>query len=72
LVQAADVVPAASGRLGDAVNRDPIQVREDMHAPAFDRYVATYGDWDLGDPQGTGSTPAEAIANLKWNAGEDE
>jgi len=53
-------------------NRDPIQVREDMQAPAFDRFVATYGDWDLDDPIGTGSTPDEAIANLKWSAGEDE
>jgi hypothetical protein len=54
------------------MSRDPIQVREDMHAPAFDRFVATYGDWDLDDPIGTGSTPDEAIANLKWAAGEDD
>jgi hypothetical protein len=52
--------------------RDPIKVAEDMYAPPFARYVASYGDWDLGDPIGTGATREAAIADLIEDAGDDE
>lgn len=48
-----------------------IQVTELAGAPPCSRYRATYGDWDLGDPQGTGATPKQAIEDLEWDAGED-
>lgn len=51
--------------------RDMIQVTELAGAPPCSRYRATYGDWDLGDPQGTGATPKQAIEDLEWDAGED-
>lgn len=40
---------------------DPIQTHEPI--PGF--WVATFGDFDLGDPQGTGKTEAEAVEDLK-------
>lgn len=58
--------------MGDVVSRDPIKVSEDMYAPPFARYVASFGDWDLGDPIGTGATREAAIADLIEDAGDDE
>ena len=54
------------------MERDPIKVSEKPGNPPFARFVATFGDWDLGDPIGTGATPEEAIEDLKYDAGEDE
>jgi hypothetical protein len=52
--------------------RDPIKVYEDAANPPFARWVATFGDYDLGDPVRNGATPQEAIEDLKMWAGEDE
>jgi len=54
------------------MNRDPIKVAEDTLNPPFARFIATFGDWDLGDPIGTGATREAAIADLIQDAGEDE
>lgn len=54
------------------MERDPIKLKK-TDAPVEDhRWQATFGDYDLDDPVGTGSTPEEAIENLKWQVGEDE
>lgn len=54
------------------MDRDAIKIHQDMYAPPFARYTASYGDWDLGDPMGTGATPQEAIEDLKQDVGEDK
>lgn len=51
--------------------RDPIKVVELAGAPPCSRYCATFGDWDLEDPQGFGPTPEAAIEDLHWDAGEE-
>lgn len=54
--------------------RDPIKVKYDPPPIPWrgGDYTATFGDWDIGDPLGTGATPEEAIADLIMDAGDDE
>lgn len=54
------------------MDRDAIKISQDIYAPPFARFMATYGDWDLGDPMGTGATPQEAIEDLKQDAQVDD
>jgi hypothetical protein len=50
--------------------RDPVVVKYDPPPIPFrgGDYTATFGDWDLDDPLGTGATPDEAIADLMIEA----
>ena len=53
--------------------RDPIKVLFDATCPVPQMaWIATYGEWDLGEPQGVGPTPETAIEHLLWLAGEDD
>ena len=46
--------------------RDPVVVKYDPPPipVRWSDWTATYGDWDIGDPLGTGATPQEAIDDL--------
>lgn len=52
--------------------RDPIKVVEERDMPPFARFTATWGEWDIGDPLGTGATPEAAIADLIEDSGDEE
>jgi len=45
------------------MRREPVVIETTEGPPEF-RYCATFGDYDLDDPTGLGSTPEEATENL--------
>lgn len=56
------------------MSRDPIKVKFDPPPIPYRGadWTATFGDYDLGDPIGTGATADEAIADLMQEAEMDE
>jgi hypothetical protein len=55
-----------------ARSREPIKTKYDPPPIPYRGadWTATFGDYDLGDPIGTGATEAEAIADLHIEAEE--
>ena len=53
--------------------REPIRVVFNANCPWPDsQFEATFGDYDLDDPVGYGSTQEEAIEDLKWRVNEED